>query len=153
MAATTLMLAKAASVGLFSYGVFDWLDHRLQLSHDIEFLVRVAPHVAQLKSLKNMHPVDVFLQSVEKYSSQDGLISADTGHSVTYAEVDAITNRIAHWGLSSGFKRGDIVALFMTNRIEYICMWLGLAKIGKNFFLHLHLYLRLFLVSCSLVVN
>ena len=27
-------------------------------------------------------------------------------------------------------RRGDTVALFMENRIEYIPLWLGLAKVG-----------------------
>ena len=36
----------------------------------------------------------------------------------------------AHWALSKGFRAGDVVALFMMNRPEFIIFWLGMAKIG-----------------------
>jgi fatty-acyl-CoA synthase len=52
------------------------------------------------------------------------------GQTLTYAELDAMANRFAHWALSQGLGKGDTVALFMTNRPEYIACWLGLAKVG-----------------------
>ena len=48
----------------------------------------------------------------------------------TYAEVDALSNQVAHWALSKGLKPRDVVALFMENRPAYIITWLGLAKVG-----------------------
>ena len=48
----------------------------------------------------------------------------------TYKEYDAHANRIAHWALSIGLKKGDSVALLMENRAEYLFAWTGLAKIG-----------------------
>jgi fatty-acyl-CoA synthase len=47
-----------------------------------------------------------------------------------YRELDATANRYAHWALSQGIGRGEVVALFMENRPDYICAWLGLLKIG-----------------------
>jgi len=52
------------------------------------------------------------------------------GKSVTYAQLDAMANRFAHWATSRGIKRGDTVALFMPNRIEYLAVWYGLSKVG-----------------------
>src|SRR5262245_13248632 len=52
------------------------------------------------------------------------------GRDVTYAELNAQANRIAHWALSRGLRRGDVVALLMENRPEYIAVWMGLAKAG-----------------------
>jgi fatty-acyl-CoA synthase len=49
---------------------------------------------------------------------------------VTYAELDQGANRYAHWGASVGIKRGDVVALLMENRPEYLFAWLGLLKLG-----------------------
>ena len=49
---------------------------------------------------------------------------------VTYAEYNAAANRIAHWATQKGLKRGDVVALFMLNRPEYLETWAGLAKVG-----------------------
>ena len=52
------------------------------------------------------------------------------GRSVTYGELDAIANRFAHWGKSQNLRRGQTVALFMPNRLEYFAIWYGLSKIG-----------------------
>ncbi|CAH1391129.1 unnamed protein product [Nezara viridula] len=48
----------------------------------------------------------------------------------TFKEVDEFSNKIAQVFHQSGFKKGDVVALVMTNQPQYVCIWLGLAKIG-----------------------
>lgn len=48
----------------------------------------------------------------------------------TYAEINALANRVAHWALARDLGRGSVVALLMENRPEYLAMWLGLAKVG-----------------------
>ncbi|HEY3949781.1 long-chain-acyl-CoA synthetase [Phenylobacterium sp.] len=52
------------------------------------------------------------------------------GRTVSYAELDAIANRFAHWGKGQNLRRGQTVALFMPNRLEYFAVWYGLSKIG-----------------------
>jgi fatty-acyl-CoA synthase len=52
------------------------------------------------------------------------------GRTVSYAELDAIANRFAHWGKGMNLRRGQTVALFMPNRLEYFAIWYGLSKIG-----------------------
>lgn len=52
------------------------------------------------------------------------------GRTVSYAELDAIANRFAHWGKGLNLRKGQTVALFMPNRLEYFCVWYGLSKIG-----------------------
>ena len=42
-----------------------------------------------------------------------------------------ILSRIANYFHTAGFSKGDSVALFMSNRPEFVCIWLGLSKIGK----------------------
>jgi fatty-acyl-CoA synthase len=49
---------------------------------------------------------------------------------LSFNEVDAIANQVAHWALKQGFKKGDTVALFFENRPEFVCVWLGFAKLG-----------------------
>lgn len=49
---------------------------------------------------------------------------------LTYAEANQRANRIAHVIGAQGFKRGDVVALLMSNRPEFVLTWLGLSKIG-----------------------
>lgn len=40
------------------------------------------------------------------------------------------SNQIANYFKEQGLKRGDVVALFMESCPEYVCIWLGLSKIG-----------------------
>lgn len=32
--------------------------------------------------------------------------------------------------LEKGFKKGDVVGLLMENRPEFVCIWLGMSKVG-----------------------
>jgi fatty-acyl-CoA synthase len=52
------------------------------------------------------------------------------GKTLTYAEMDALANRYANWARSQNLKRGQTVALFMPNRMEYFPIWYGLTKMG-----------------------
>ncbi|MEM0984992.1 MAG: long-chain-acyl-CoA synthetase [Pseudomonadota bacterium] len=52
------------------------------------------------------------------------------GKILTYNEFEAIANRVANWALSQGLTAGDVVALYMENRPEYVATWFGLSKIG-----------------------
>jgi len=52
------------------------------------------------------------------------------GRLTTYAEFDARANRYAHWALQRGLKKGDVVALLMENRPDYVAAWVGFSKVG-----------------------
>ena len=41
-----------------------------------------------------------------------------------------MSNQVAHFLIQSGYRKGDTVAIFMTNQPKYIVALLGLAKIG-----------------------
>ena len=58
------------------------------------------------------------------------LIFAEEGTVMTYAEVEAASNQIAHWAIKAGLKPRDNVAFFMENRPQYVVTWLGLCKAG-----------------------
>ena len=45
-------------------------------------------------------------------------------------QVEDRSNQIANFFISSGYHKGDSVALFMVNCPEYVVVWLGLAKAG-----------------------
>src|SRR6201991_1874613 len=52
------------------------------------------------------------------------------GRTLTYGELDAMANRYAHWAKGLNLRRGQTVALFMPNRMEYFPIWYGLSKVG-----------------------
>jgi fatty-acyl-CoA synthase len=49
---------------------------------------------------------------------------------VSYRDLDRGANKVARWAQAQGVGRGDVVALLMENRPEFVVHWLGLAKIG-----------------------
>jgi fatty-acyl-CoA synthase len=49
---------------------------------------------------------------------------------LTYADLAEGANRYAHWAMDQGVRKGDVVALFMDGRPEYIAAWLGIQKLG-----------------------
>jgi len=52
------------------------------------------------------------------------------GRSVSFGEMNAGANRVAHAARTAGLKAGDVVALLMENRPEFPMVWLGFAKAG-----------------------
>ena len=52
------------------------------------------------------------------------------GRTINYGELDAMANRIAHWAQEHGVHKGDVVALFAPNRLDYLAIWYGLSKVG-----------------------
>ncbi len=67
-------------------------------------------------------------QLAVQYDLAPALASVES--SMTYRQLRARCNQYAHWGLACGWRRGDVVALFMTNCAEYLAIWLGLTRIG-----------------------
>jgi fatty-acyl-CoA synthase len=51
-------------------------------------------------------------------------------HVVTYGAANAAANRAAHAAWSMGLRRGDVAALLMENRPEFLTTWMGMAKLG-----------------------
>jgi len=49
---------------------------------------------------------------------------------LTYRGLFARCNRYARWALDEGVGKGDVVCLLMTNRPEYIAIWLGITSVG-----------------------
>lgn len=51
---------------------------------------------------------------------------------ITYRELDEAANRYARWAGAQGIGKGDVVALMMENRPEYVVAWLGIVKAGAS---------------------
>ncbi len=52
------------------------------------------------------------------------------GQALSYRALAARVNRIARWALAQGFAKGEVVALLMSNRPDYVATWLGLTRAG-----------------------
>lgn len=49
---------------------------------------------------------------------------------ITYREFDAMVRRSAAWLAGQGVKPGDRVAVWLVNRIEWLALYFGLARLG-----------------------
>ncbi len=58
------------------------------------------------------------------------LIIADTGETLTYAELDAGSNRVAHLFRALGLKPGDRIAIMMRNCLEFPQVYWGATRCG-----------------------
>ena len=80
----------------------------------------------QIRNNKTM--CDVFQQTLQKHRDKVAFVFEDKYW--TFQEVEYFSNKVANYFRSIGYKKGDVVALFMENRPELVFFWLGLAKIG-----------------------
>jgi fatty-acyl-CoA synthase len=71
---------------------------------------------------------DRFEEQVRKRGDAPFMLFED--HSLSWRETEAAANRVAHWAMAQGLESGDVVALLMENRPDYVITWLGLAKLG-----------------------
>lgn len=57
--------------------------------------------------------------------------SHETGHSLTYGDLDRLGNRVAHhWREELGLEKGDRVAVLAENCLEYIVLFVAAQKSG-----------------------
>lgn len=65
---------------------------------------------------------------VKKFPNRPAIHFQD--RTLTYSEFNAAANKIAHFLKSQGVKRGDVVALLMHNRTEFLINFTAIAKAG-----------------------
>ncbi len=49
---------------------------------------------------------------------------------LSYRQLFERSNQYARWALDEGIAKGEVVCLLMTNRPEYIAVWLGITSVG-----------------------
>ncbi|XP_036384837.1 long-chain fatty acid transport protein 6 [Megalops cyprinoides] len=73
--------------------------------------------------------LDCFVHQAKKTPDKPFIIYE--GQVLTYRCVDRRSNRVAQVFRTVGrVKKGDIVALLMSNEPDFICVWFGLSKLG-----------------------
>jgi len=104
---------------------------KAKLQREWRFLRGLNRTLARVKTIAPDSPnlvCDDLQAAVEQWRDKPALTFE--GRSLTYGELDAVANRFAHWGKGLNLRRGQTVALFMPNRLEYFAIWYGLSKIG-----------------------
>ena len=88
-----------------------------KLKRELRFLAGLRRTLGRVKSVKPDSPdlvCDDIEAAVDRFAQRPAICFE--GRTVTYAQLDAMANRYAHWATGRGIKRGDTVALFMPNR-------------------------------------
>lgn len=89
----------------------------------IESEVRKLP-----KSVDKVTVADIFRKTLSKHPRKTAFIFEQK--TWTFQDVEDYSNRIANYFKSQGYKKGDVIALFLESCPEFICIWLGLSKVG-----------------------
>ena len=93
---------------------------KARLEREWKFLKGLNRTLTRVKSIAPDSPnllCDDLEAAVAKFRDRPAITFE--GRTVTYGEMDAIANRYAHWAKSLNLRRGQTVALFMPNRLEY----------------------------------
>ena len=107
------------------------LSFGARLSREFRFLGGLSRTLKRLKGIENESTqlvCDDLEASVDKWPQRTAITFE--GKALTYAQLDAMANRYAHWATGRGIKKGDTIALLMPNRLEYVAIWYGLSKVG-----------------------
>src|ERR1700719_1057535 len=102
-----------------------------RLRGDLTFL-RGAWRTIRLTSPIARNPTRIFPLIVDelaaRYGANPALIS--DRETLTYRALAERSRRYARWALAQGLGKGDVVALLMANRPEYVAIWLGIIRAG-----------------------
>ena len=71
---------------------------------------------------------DVIHRSARRFGARTALIEGE--RRLSYAELDAATNRFAHYLLAQGLRNGERIGMLCNNSIEMIVALLGIQKAG-----------------------
>jgi fatty-acyl-CoA synthase len=90
-----------------------------------------------LRTLRKMKPImqnksrtfpDVISALAAEHGDRAALIS--DRETFSYRGLDERANRYARWAQANNVGKGDVVALFMLNRPDYMAFWLGVTRAG-----------------------
>ena len=94
----------------------------------IRFFVKLLGRSKKLDKNKSLTVPDMIEESIDKFSNNIAIEFEDKSY--TYSDLDKESNQVANWAIKKGYKTGDVVALLMENKPEFIFIWLGLSKLG-----------------------
>lgn len=92
-------------------------------------LLRVKAKVRRYLRERRTIPM-LFAATVQRHPDKTALIFEGTDTHWTFRQLDDYSNSVANFLQAQGLASGNVVALFMENRNEFVGLWLGMAKLG-----------------------
>ena len=65
-------------------------------------------------------------------SAPDALALSDNGRQYSYGDLDDLSRRAATWLRAQGIGKGDKVAVWLVNRVEWLALLFGVTRIGAT---------------------
>ena len=95
---------------------------------EARMLAKVIRRIVRYRPTSKHDAAELLEARALEYGARTAIVFGD--ERFTYDDWNARANRVAHWGRERGLRRGDVVALLMENRPEFLFVWTGLAKLG-----------------------
>lgn len=97
----------------------------------LSVLIRVRLELRRHQRARHTIP-QIFQAVAQQQPEHLALVDAGSGACWTFAQLDAYSNAVANLFRQLGFVPGDVVAIFLEGRPEFVGLWLGLAKAGME---------------------
>uniref|UniRef100_A0A674ID88 long-chain-fatty-acid--CoA ligase n=1 Tax=Terrapene triunguis TaxID=2587831 RepID=A0A674ID88_9SAUR len=95
----------------------------------LSVLIRVKYELRKHQRTKNTIP-KIFHDVVCRHPDKVALIYEANDEKWTFRQLDEYSNAVANFFYQQGFRLGDVIAIFMESRPEFVGLWLGMAKVG-----------------------
>uniref|UniRef100_A0A8C4MFI3 Arachidonate--CoA ligase n=1 Tax=Equus asinus asinus TaxID=83772 RepID=A0A8C4MFI3_EQUAS len=133
--ATMLLGASLVGMLLFSRLVLKLPWAQVGFSLLLLYLGSGVPEVSHTKLvrryLREQKTVPLlFASTVRRHPDKTALIFEGTDTHWTFRQLDNYSSSVANFLQTQGLASGDVAALFMENRNEFVGLWLGMAKLG-----------------------
>lgn len=92
-------------------------------------LLRVKYELRKHQRAKTTVP-KIFQDVVRRHPDKVALVYEATDEKWTFKRLDEYSNAVANFFYQQGYQLGDVIAIFMESRPEYVGLWLGMAKVG-----------------------
>ncbi|HXM00429.1 MAG TPA: AMP-binding protein, partial [Rhizomicrobium sp.] len=108
-------------------GLFD------AIAREATYVTGIGRSLIRLRHVKPDSPVTI-VDIVDGFAQRtpDAIAIVQEDRAIGYRALCDAADRYAHWANAQGIGRGDVVALLMENRPEYLFAWLGLLKVGAT---------------------
>jgi fatty-acyl-CoA synthase len=102
-----------------------------RIGSDYAYLTGILRTLSKITDVAK-HPDRTYPQVLRRLAQEHGdrLALISDREQMTYRQYDRRGDQYARWALANGIAKGDVVALMMPNRPEYLAAWLGITRAG-----------------------
>ena len=102
-----------------------------KIKNELIYLSTLRRILSSLKSINNDENF-IITNKISSFADKtpDSIAIYFEDREITYKEFINRANQYSHWFLDNGLKKGDVVALLMENRPEFLMSWIGIAQVG-----------------------